>query len=111
MQAHPCIVGLIEKLVSGTKNGMKTLSIDTAGRVVLPKEVRRRLHLRAGDRLEAVIGPDGVTLKPVRLASARLVRSDGRVYRDVPGLSAHPAEFEEAIRRGRDERDSRAGGL
>ncbi len=90
---------------------MKTIPMDQAGRVVLPKEVRQRLHLRAGDRMEAHVGADGLTLKPVRTASARLVRQGGRVFRDVPGIEADPGDFDEALRRGRDERDSRAGGL
>jgi AbrB family looped-hinge helix DNA binding protein len=90
---------------------MKTIPIDQAGRVVLPKEVRRRLHLRAGDRLEAVLGADSVVLKPVQMQSARLVRSGGRVYRDVPEAHAELADFDEALKRGREERDNRAGGL
>lgn len=90
---------------------MKTIPMDIAGRVVLPKEVRRRLHLRAGDRFEASFGADGVTLKPVRTASARLVRSEGRVFRDVPGVEVALADFDEVLRRGREERDSRAAGL
>jgi AbrB family looped-hinge helix DNA binding protein len=90
---------------------MKTVPIDKAGRVVLPKEARNRLHLRAGDRLEAVIGADAIVLKPVRMESARLVRSGGRVYRDVPGVEAEVADFEDALKRGREERDSRAGDL
>jgi AbrB family looped-hinge helix DNA binding protein len=90
---------------------MKTIPMDRAGRVVLPKEVRRRLHLRAGDRLEANIGPEGLTLKPVRAVSARLVRSEGRVFRDVPGVDAEMADFEQAMGRGREERDDRAGGF
>lgn len=90
---------------------MRTIPIDKAGRLVLPKEVRRRLHLRAGDRLEASIGADGLTLKPVRAATARLVRDGGRVYRDLPGAQAELSDFEDALGRGREERDSRVGGL
>jgi len=41
-----------------------TLTIDRAGRVVLPKPIRDRLGLRAGSTLEVVESPEGVTLKP-----------------------------------------------
>lgn len=47
----------------GILSGMKTeLSIDKAGRVILPKEVRRQFHLVAGDRLDLQILPDGIFL-------------------------------------------------
>ena len=43
---------------------MKTsISIDKAGRVVLPQEVRRQFHLVAGDRLDLEIRPDGILLR------------------------------------------------
>lgn len=90
---------------------MKTIPIDQAGRVVLPKEVRKRLHLRAGDRMQVVLGADSVILEPVQMKDARLVRSGGRVYRDVPQAHAELADFDEALNRGREERDRRAGGL
>ena len=43
-----------------------TLKIDKAGRIVLPKQTRDRLGLRAGSDLELFEGPEGVTLKPRR---------------------------------------------
>jgi AbrB family looped-hinge helix DNA binding protein len=47
----------------GILNGMKTeLSIDKAGRVVLPQAVRKQFHLVAGDRLDLQILPDGIFL-------------------------------------------------
>ena len=90
---------------------MKTIPIDKAGRVVLPKEVRRRMHLQAGDRMEASIGAEGLILKPVRATPARLVREDGRVFRDSAGGRAELADFEESLGRGREERDSRVKGI
>ena len=41
-----------------------TLTIDRAGRVVIPKPVRDKLGLRAGSTLEMLETPEGVTLKP-----------------------------------------------
>jgi AbrB family looped-hinge helix DNA binding protein len=41
-----------------------TLTIDGAGRVVIPKPLRDKLGLHAGSTLEVLETPDGVTLKP-----------------------------------------------
>jgi AbrB family looped-hinge helix DNA binding protein len=43
-----------------------TITIDKAGRLVLPREVRNRLHLQAGDRLEILPEEDAIHLRPVR---------------------------------------------
>jgi AbrB family looped-hinge helix DNA binding protein len=45
-------------------NGMN-VKIDKAGRIVLPKPVRDRLHLRQGSDLEIEERPEGVLLRPV----------------------------------------------
>jgi len=42
-----------------------TLTIDGAGRVVIPKPLRDKLGLHSGSTLEVLETPDGVTLKPV----------------------------------------------
>ena len=56
---------------------MKTsISIDKAGRVVLPQHVRRQFHLLAGDRLALEIRPDGVFLRS-RSRRASLVEENG----------------------------------
>ena len=41
-----------------------TLTIDGAGRVVIPKPLRDKLGLHAGSALEVLETQDGVTLKP-----------------------------------------------
>ena len=45
-----------------------TLVVDKAGRVVLPKRLRERMHLKAGDTLELTddLAGDSLTLRPVR---------------------------------------------
>jgi AbrB family looped-hinge helix DNA binding protein len=43
-----------------------TLTIDKAGRVVLPKPVRDEMQLRAGDSLEMESSEDGIVLRPKR---------------------------------------------
>ena len=48
----------------GNADGMKTsISVDKAGRVVLPQQVRRQFHLLAGDRLDLEVRPDGIFLR------------------------------------------------
>ena len=48
---------------------MTTVTLDKAGRVVLPKSLRDELHLASGDRLELELEGDRVTLRPIRSAS------------------------------------------
>jgi AbrB family looped-hinge helix DNA binding protein len=43
-----------------------TLTVDKAGRVVLPKPVREELCLSAGDSLELESSEDHIVLRPVR---------------------------------------------
>ncbi len=40
------------------------VSIDKAGRIVVPKTLRERFGLRPDTTLEMVEGPDGILLKP-----------------------------------------------
>jgi AbrB family looped-hinge helix DNA binding protein len=42
------------------------LTIDKAGRVVIPKPLREELHLEPGDSLEMERAGEGITLRPVR---------------------------------------------
>lgn len=94
------------------KNGMRVcIPIDKAGRVVLPKQVRERLHLVAGDMLEIELGGQQVSLRPRRSTPARIIREGRRAVWDAPGESATLEEIERSLRRGRGERDERAGGL
>jgi AbrB family looped-hinge helix DNA binding protein len=44
-----------------------TLTVDKAGRVVLPKPVRDELQLSAGDSLELQLSEDQIVLRPVRV--------------------------------------------
>jgi len=43
-----------------------TLTVDKAGRVVLPKPVRDELQLSAGDSLELEVSGEEIVLRPVR---------------------------------------------
>jgi AbrB family looped-hinge helix DNA binding protein len=42
------------------------LTVDKAGRIVLPKPVRDRLQLEAGDTLELEMDGERINLRPVR---------------------------------------------
>lgn len=45
---------------------MKAISLDKAGRVVLPKELRDKLRLEAGDELLVEETGEQIVLRPVR---------------------------------------------
>jgi AbrB family looped-hinge helix DNA binding protein len=53
-----------------------TITVDRAGRIVLPKLLRDKLQLQAGDSLEIEASGEEITLRPVR-AKARMQRVDG----------------------------------
>jgi len=110
--ALPCSVVLTMEIPFGIFFGMKTsVALDKAGRVVLPKPLRDRFGLRPGDTLDLEIAEAGVVLKPRRFAAAGLVEAGGRRVWSAPGASAGLDEIEEAVARGRADRDRRAMGL
>jgi AbrB family looped-hinge helix DNA binding protein len=53
-----------------------TVKIDKSGRIVLPKPVRERFHLREGSELELEERSDGLTLRPVEQRPS-MVRKNG----------------------------------
>jgi AbrB family looped-hinge helix DNA binding protein len=53
------------------------VTIDRAGRVVIPKELRDRLALGPEAELEVDADGDGIRLTPVRRATRRLIEKDG----------------------------------
>ncbi len=79
-----------------------TLTIDRAGRLVLPKPVRDELQLAAGDSLELESSEDQIVLRPVR-GTATLRRKQGVwVMRTGKPLSAEVVN--QTIRKIRNER-------
>ena len=83
-----------------------TLTVDKAGRIVLPKPVRDELQLQAGDSPELEISGQEITLRPVR-SKIDLRREDGLwVYRVGEPLSESVVEQTiEDIRRERDQQN------
>ena len=79
-----------------------TLTVDKAGRVVLPKPVRDELQLAAGDSLELESSEDRIVLRPVR-GTAGLRKKQGIwVFRTGQRISAESVN--ETIRQLREER-------
>jgi len=81
-----------------------TVTLDKAGRVVIPKTLRDELHLEAGDSLELVSEGDRMTLRPVRTGSA--LRKEHGVWvfrRDGTTISAETTtQVLESVRNARD---------
>ena len=79
------------------------LTIDKAGRIVLPKPVRDKLKIAPGDQLNLESDEDRIILRP-KLGAAQLRKKRGIwVYHSDEPLSA--ATVEETIERVRRERD------
>ena len=60
-------------------NGMN-VKIDKAGRIILPKAVRDRFHLRQGSDLEIEERPEGVLLKPVEQRPSMVKKNGNWVH-------------------------------
>jgi len=90
-------------ITNGRINTMTTtLTIDRAGRLVLPKPVRDELQLAAGDSLELESSEDEIILRPVR-GTATLRKKQGVwVMRTGKPISAEA--INQIVRKIRDER-------
>ena len=85
------------------------LTLDKAGRIVLPKPVRDKLRLAAGDELELESLDDCITLRPLR-GTAQLRKKRGVwVFHCGEPLSA--ATVDQTIEQVRRERDEHNLGL
>jgi AbrB family looped-hinge helix DNA binding protein len=79
------------------------LTLDKAGRIVLPKPLRDELQLEAGDTLELETSGDEITLRPTR-GHAQLRKKHG-VWVFRSGESLTPEMVEETRREVRRERE------
>jgi AbrB family looped-hinge helix DNA binding protein len=82
-----------------------TLTVDKAGRVVLPKPVREELQLAPGDSLELESSEDRIVLRPAR-GKGRMYKKQGVWVFD----SGEPLDAEtvnKTLRKVRAERDRR----
>jgi AbrB family looped-hinge helix DNA binding protein len=85
-----------------------TLSIDRAGRLVLPKPVREQLQLEPGEMLQLESFEDHVVLRPVRGNGAMRKKQGIWVFSGGPPLKA--ATVRETIQGIREDRDKAALG-
>lgn len=86
-----------------------TITMDKAGRVVLPKALREELNLSAGDSLEWHSDGSRVTLEPVRVASKMVKKNGFWVLRG--GDPVTNEDVIDWIRQDREERDRKNMGL
>ncbi len=79
-----------------------TITVDKAGRMVLPKKVRDELRLEPGDTLDLISGGGQVTLRPSR--NATRLRENRGIWifsAGTPILAAETDRVLEDIRQGR----------
>lgn len=84
------------------------LTLDKAGRIVLPKPVRDELNLTAGDTLELETSDGDITLHPVR-ATTPLHKERG-VWVIRTGDDLPDSVVDDTLRQIREERERRALG-
>jgi AbrB family looped-hinge helix DNA binding protein len=80
------------------------VTLDKAGRIILPKPLRDELRLQVGDTLEVESSSDEITLRPTR-GNAQLRKKHGIwVYRSGKPLSQ--ADVDKTVREVREEREN-----
>jgi len=80
-----------------------TITIDKAGRVVLPKPVRDELQLGPGDSIELESSEERIILRPAR-GKGRMYKKQG-VWVFDSGVPLEADVVQKTIRRVREERD------
>jgi AbrB family looped-hinge helix DNA binding protein len=85
----------------GSINGMTiSISVDKAGRVVLPQNVRRQFNLMPGDKLDLEVTPDGIMLRS-RSGRGAVVEENGLLVHEGEAVG-DLAEAVDLVRAGRD---------
>jgi len=80
------------------------ITLDKAGRIVLPKPLRNELQLEPGDALEVECSGEEITLRPAR-GQAQLRKKHG-VWVYSAGEALSSAAVEKTLRRVRQEREA-----
>jgi AbrB family looped-hinge helix DNA binding protein len=76
---------------------MPTSTLTSKGQITIPKEIRERLHLKTGSRLEFIIGSSGQVILQSLTPDFRSIRG---IVRSNRQRSASVKEISEAIARG-----------
>jgi AbrB family looped-hinge helix DNA binding protein len=93
--------GIENGIIDGIMNAI--LTIDKAGRVVLPKPIRDALQINPGDSLELESQDDQIILRPAR-GKARMYKKQGMWV--LHGETSLPPDVvEDTVRRVRRERE------
>jgi AbrB family looped-hinge helix DNA binding protein len=87
-------------MVYGILNGM-TVTIDKAGRIVVPKEIRERLGLHANSELEILDHPEGLLLR-IPETQPSLIKINGLLVHH--GRAEAGADFDRVVETIREER-------
>lgn len=80
------------------------LTIDKAGRIVLPKPIRQELQIEPGDTFEIETQGDEIKLRPVRSQATMRKKRGVWVFRSGEPLTAETVN--KIIQEVRDERDA-----
>jgi antitoxin PrlF len=79
------------------KTNMPTLLVSSKGQIVLPAEMRRRLGMGAGARIEVLEESDGLKLRVVRsVATADMSDMAGMVKAPARGVPRRLEDFDPA---------------
>lgn len=87
---------------------MATVLVSSKGQIVLPAEMRRRLGMGAGARIEVLEEPDGLKLRVVRsVATADMTGLAGLVNAPASGIPRRLEDFDPASLLTRSQRGKR----
>lgn len=86
-----------------------TVTMDSSGRLVIPRNIRDQLHLRSGSRLNLEVKGDGVFLAPLPNEDARIVKRGGRLVIETSGILGDD-DVRRAIVADREERINKLSG-
>ena len=67
---------------------MKSAVVDKRGRITLPREVRQRLGLAAGDQVKFVVEGDQIVFRPVTNVFEKWIGVSGKFLGGKKGIAA-----------------------
>jgi len=79
--------------------------MDSAGRIVLPKPIRDRMGLKAGDALAVEASGEQITLRPIQAENRLIKKGNLWVLRSTGGPPMTLEETNDILRKIREERE------